>query len=194
MPKDFANRSSPTKKSRSAGRPHAKAAPGKRNKAPAKTIFHGASFSAGIVLGVLLAVLGAYVPSFFEDGLKQITERRLQAAPALRFEFDQILRHGEIVTDPRAYVAPKDAEADKSMEYLLQAASFRSQDDAEGLRAILLLMDLPTNSQRVRLENGAWFRVLVGPFSTQVQAQRVMTRLRQRNISALMIKRPVSSV
>ncbi len=190
MPKDFANRPISKKKSKSAGS-RSKSAPRRR---PAKTIFHGASFSAGIVLGVVLAVLGAYTPQLFEVELLQITEQRAQAAPVLRFEFDQILRNSEVVTDPRAYGNPKDEDAERSMEYLLQAASFRSRSDAEGLRASLLLMDLPTNSYRVQLETGAWFRVLVGPFTTQNQAQRAMTRLRQHNISALLIKRPISSV
>ncbi len=191
MTKDFANRSSPKKKSKSASsRP--RPAQRKRKKAPAKTIFHGASFSAGIVLGIVLAVLGAYAPELFEDELVQLTEQREHRAP-ISFEFDQILSNSEVVTDPRIYLSANDDDPDKPMEYLLQAASFRSQNDAEVMRVKLLLMDLPTNSYRVQLENGTWFRVLTGPFSTQSQAQRAMTRLRQHNISALLIKRPVSS-
>ncbi len=195
MPKDFANRPNSKAKSKSTGfRPRSKPTQRKRSKARAKTIFHGASFSAGIVLGIMLAVLGAYAPELFEVELLQITEQRGRAAPAVRFEFDEILRNSEVVTDPRAYVNPKDSDTERSMEYLLQAASFRNRSDAEGLRASLLLMDLPTNSSRVQLESGAWFRVLVGPFPTQNQAQHAMTRLRQHNISALLIKRPISSV
>ncbi len=191
MPKDFANRPKSKQKSRSNGpRPRAKPAQRKRKKAAAKTLFHGASFSAGIVLGIVLAVLGAYAPQLFEDELKQISERREQASPVLRFEFDKLLRDSEVVTDPGIYSIPKDNAGVKT-EYLLQAASFRNQDDAEGLRATLLLLGLPTNSYRVQLESGSWFRVLVGPFSTQLQAQRAMTRLRKENISALLIKRPV---
>ncbi len=191
MTKDFANRSGPKKKSKSAGS-RSRPAQRKRKKAPAKTIFHGASFSAGIVLGIVLAVLGAYAPELFEDELVQLTEQRESRAP-ISFEFDQILSNSEVVTDPGIYLSPNDDDPDKPMEYLLQAASFRSQNDAEVMRVKLLLMDLPTNSYRVQLENGTWFRVLTGPFSTQRQAQRAMTRLRQHNISALLIKRPVSS-
>ncbi len=191
MTKDFANRSGSKKKSKSAGS-RSRPAQRKRNKAPAKTIFHGASFSAGIVLGIVLAVLGAYAPEIFEDELVQLTEQRERRAP-INFEFDQILSNSEVVTDPRIYLNQNDDDPGKPMEYLLQAASFRSQDDAEVMRVKLLLMDLPTNSYRVQLENGTWFRVLTGPFSTQSQAQRAMTRLRQHNISALLIKRPVSS-
>ena len=191
MPKDFANRPGPKKKSKSSGsRPRAKPTPRKR---PAKPLFHGASFSAGIVLGVVLAVLGAYAPQLFENELKQITERREREAPPLHFEFDQLLRNSEVVTDPEAYVTPKQEDAGRSMEYLLQAASFRNEDDAEVLRASLLLMDLQTNSYRVQLESGTWFRVLVGPFPTQIQAQRAMTRLREHNISALLMKRPIAT-
>lgn len=189
MPKDFANRTGSKKKLKSSG-PQRRASK-KRRKAPARTIFHGASFSAGIVLGIVLAVLGAYAPQLFEDELKQITERREQVGQ-ISFEFDRILRESEVVTDPSVYLVPGDEKSTKAVEYLLQAGSFRSEDDAGGLRASLLLMDLPTNSYRVQLENGAWFRVLVGPFPTQDTAQRAMTRLRQRNISALLIKRPVS--
>ena len=195
MPKDFANRAAAKKKPKSSGsRPRMKSAPRKRKQTRPRTLFHGASFSAGIVAGVVLVALGAYAPELFEVELLQMTEQRERAAPPLRFEFDQILRNSEVVTDPQVYVSPKDEDARASTEYLLQAASFRDQNDAEGLRASLLLMDLPTNSYRVQLENGAWFRVLVGPFPNQNQAQRAMTRLRQHNISALLIKRPISSV
>lgn len=144
------------------------------------------------MLGIVLAVLGAYAPELFEEELVQFTEQRKPRA-SISFEFDQILSNSEVVSDPRIYLSPNDADPDKPVEYLLQAASFRNQDDAEVMRVKLLLMDLPTNSYRVQLENGTWFRVLTGPFSTQIQAQRAMTRLRQHNISALLIKRPVSS-
>ena len=72
---------------------------------------------------------------------------------------------------------------------MLQAASFRSREDAERLRAALLLMDLPAATEAKSLSSGHWYRVTVGPFDSPVQAQRALTRLREKDIAAIRLNR-----
>jgi hypothetical protein len=135
--------------------------------------------------------------------------------PTLTFEFDHLLRNSEVTADPEPYVsaprvrrgstttpeaavgaaeaavgaaeaAPVPGPAGAVAEtFMLQAASFRSREDAERLRAALLLMDLPASTTTSSLSTGTWHRVTVGPFDSRVQAERAMTRLREQNIAAI---------
>jgi cell division protein FtsN len=69
--------------------------------------------------------------------------------------------------------------------FTLQAASFRSRDDADRLRATLLLLDLPATTTISSLPSGVWYRVTVGPFDDRGQAESALSRLRENNISAI---------
>ncbi|WP_172143407.1 MULTISPECIES: SPOR domain-containing protein [Pseudomonas] len=61
------------------------------------------------------------------------------------------------------------AQAPLSTQFFLQAGSFRRKDDAESVRAQIILL-----GQNVRVESGTvreetWYRVLVGPFANREQ-------------------------
>jgi cell division protein FtsN len=65
--------------------------------------------------------------------------------------------------------APAAAQAPLSTQFFLQAGSFRRKDDAESVRAQIILL-----GQNVRVESGTvreetWYRVLVGPFANREQ-------------------------
>ena len=81
-----------------------------------------------------------------------------------------------------------DSAHQQPQHYLLQAASLRESADADALRARLILLGMPAKSEKVTLASGTWYRVTVGPFVSQTEAQRAMTRLREMNLSALMLK------
>ena len=87
--------------------------------------------------------------------------------------------------------APAEAsEAPPVKEYLLQAASFPRRKEAEVLRAQLMLEGLRTAVNAVRRPNGdTWHRVMVGPFAEKAEMQRMLTRLRAKDIAALPIAR-----
>jgi cell division protein FtsN len=64
---------------------------------------------------------------------------------------------------------PVIAAAPLTTQFFLQAGSFRRRDDADGLRAQIILL-----GQNVRVETGkvreeTWHRVLVGPFANREQ-------------------------
>jgi cell division protein FtsN len=141
-----------------------------------------------------VVVLGAaYLPEIMSrDG--SVAPPTATSAPAprpeLTFEFDHLLRNSRVTADPQPYASEPEAKSnDVAEEILLQAASFRSRDDAERLRAALLLMDLPAATSAITLNNGAWYRVTVGPFDSRVKAERALTRLREKDIAAIWTKR-----
>ncbi len=155
-----------------------------------RTLFHAPSFSAGVVLGAVVVLGAAYLPELLPaDGPAPTPAPEVR--PRLTFEFDELLRNSQVTADPEPYASVPATEGAASDELiLLQAASFRSREDAERLRAALLLMDLPAATSGITLASGHWYRVTVGPFDSRLQAQRALTRLREQDIAAIWTKTP----
>ena len=72
---------------------------------------------------------------------------------------------------------------------LLQAASFPERSDAERLRAELILLDLPASTGEIQVGGKAWYRVTVGPFPDVAAAEAARERLRERNLTAIDVRR-----
>lgn len=110
--------------------------------------------------------------------------------PSLRFDFEEMLTRHSVKAEPENYYDPEQQrDAPVTTEILLQAASFRTQREANALRAELTLLDLPAATTSVELENGRWIRVTVGPFRSTVSANRAVTALREQAISPIWIER-----
>ncbi len=154
--------------------------------------FNAPSFSAGVIFGAVLVLVGSYAPEIFDESVTTIRAVQTEAVGDVTFEFDQLLKNDVVVTDPDAYrteFEPAGENAGSAKEFLLQAAAFRSSEDAERLRANLLMLNLPATTGRVDIASGTWYRVTVGPFDSRVKADRALTRLRENNLSALLVKR-----
>ncbi len=176
MPKDYRKSSRPKRRT--------------QNKQPS-AFLHGPSFVIGIVVGAILVIVGAYAPEFLEDQPAQVAGTPEKAEERkLEFEFPKILAESEVATNPEPYeVDLPDERSEVASEFLIQAASFRDADEAETLRAQLLLQDMPVSMTRVALKDGNWYRVTVGPYDSQTQAARALTKLREQNLRAIMLKK-----
>ena len=181
--------------------------------------FSAKSFAGGALFGVALTLALIYVPGLIPavGGETPAAGGGDPAKPpALTYEFMHLLPNEEVVTgvtpfaepdvdppaaeakDIPAAAAPANLEAPTELaaasppkEYLLQAASFRSRDEADALRAELLLDGMTAAVSAVSSTGGvAWHRVMVGPFATKVEMERTLTTLRSKDIAAL----PVASV
>ncbi|HEX7037627.1 MAG TPA: SPOR domain-containing protein [Pseudomonadales bacterium] len=157
-----------------------------------RTLFHAPSFSAGVVMGAAVVLGAAYLPELLggENPAEPTAPAAAAPEPELTFEFDDLLRNSRVTADPDIYATDPEPAAAADEEILLQAASFRSREDAERLRAALLLMDLPATTSSITLSSGLWYRVTVGPFERKVEAERALTRLREKNIAAIWTRRP----
>ena len=205
MAKDFANRAKPTRVSSRGGgsatrkKPAARKPARKPTRKPARKlashrgIFHGPSFSAGIVLGAAIVLLAAYAPELLQETVdRTLAKQSSEPKPEVEFKFDQRLRTQEIRANPNTYSNGQDALPEAQMEYLIQAASFQQQADADTLRAQLLLSGLPAVTNAVRVGDKPWYRVTVGPFPNNVESGRAMTKLRELNLDAFLIKREIA--
>lgn len=118
--------------------------------------------------------------------------------PTVNFEFMYRLPKERVVTDVEPYqrpsspVAPVVGEAEPAMEYLLQAAAFRGRDEADAMRARLIL----ATNMAVQIESardparGTWHRVLVGPFESRTAMRATLAELREMDVSAIALERP----
>ena len=178
--------------------------PTKRSKRPSRTLrranktplFHTPSFITGIVLGVGATIVGALLPGWWQaSAVRQpepVAATAEQAPPETQFEFYDELPRDRVTTNTSIYRSITPTEAPEDIEYLVQAGSFEQPADADRLRASLLLLGLDASTRTVNLDGGAtWHRVLVGPFDSERDTRRVMTRLREQSIKPLLLKRPL---
>lgn len=120
---------------------------------------------------------------------KPAQETTQAAKDEKRFEFYEMLPKSEVTTsDPTVYKStPKTAVAQQ--QYLLQAGSFRNAQDADRMRAQLILLGLPNvRSEKTSSGNGIWYRVRTGPFKNRTELSAATNKLAKQNIFPLKIK------
>jgi cell division protein FtsN len=73
--------------------------------------------------------------------------------------------------------------------YVLQAGSFKSFQEADRLKASLVLLGIEANIQTVTVNNkDTWHRVHIGPYKELAELNRIRARLRQNNIDTVLLK------
>ena len=106
--------------------------------------------------------------------------------PKPRFDFYTLLKESEV-----AKVEPPDANIPipTGPQYDLQVGSFQNPDDADRLRAELILLNLEARIETVTVRNAeTWHRVLVGPYSTRTQLARVRGTLAAHDLDSLVLR------
>jgi cell division protein FtsN len=81
---------------------------------------------------------------------------------------------------PAAIVAPG--------VYVLQAGSYRKQEDADRVRAQLKVQGIDALVQRVAVDDDVWHRVRIGPISELPELNRLRARLRAADLDSLVIR------
>ena len=157
------------------------------------TGFSTKSFFAGMAVGILGTIGVSLVPSLIPGSATSSQSTDNAPGPdssPTRYEFWETLPTNDVAvnTDPYEMSATKSAVA---KEYLLQAGSFRKQDEADALRAELILAGFAATTSEVTLVGeDRWFRVLVGPYTSRRETRKAMSALRTKKISALVLERP----
>lgn len=111
--------------------------------------------------------------------------------PKPRFDFYQLLKESEVeVKEPDPAQIRATEKLAEQQEFILQVGSFRSETDADRLRAQLILLNLDAQVEKVTVRSGEiWYRVLVGPFSDRSTMERARSTLASNRINALLLKR-----
>lgn len=72
-------------------------------------------------------------------------------------------------------------------QYLIQVGTYRDKKQAHALKTRLASQRFSSHIQKVETESGTWFRVTLGPFSTESAALRQKRRLEKQNIRAILL-------
>lgn len=116
-----------------------------------------------------------------------------EAVAPPRFDFYTILPEMEVAVPLHETPGKRTGEAlppnDKSGSYLLQAGSFRSFEEADRLKASLVLLGLEASIQTVTVNNkDTWHRVHIGPYKNLAEIDTVRARLKENKIDTMVLK------
>ena len=175
-----------------------KPASGQRAGAGGRPFLSG--FVYGAMAGAVVTLAVVYYPGELPPVDMPLTDSGADddTLPTVNFEFmyrlprERVLTNVEPLQHPPDSVAPVVAEADPGMEYLLQAAAFRGRDDADAMRARLILATNMTAEIESARDSagGTWHRVLVGPFESRAEMQQTLATLQEMDVSPVALERP----
>lgn len=179
--------------------PRRKPAGGQRASAGGRPFLSG--FVYGAMTGAVVTLAVVYYPGDLPSVDLPATDSGVEdaALPSVDFEFMYRLPRERVVTNveplhrPSDSVAPVvDAVNPDGMEYLLQAAAFRGRNDADAMRARLILATNMTAEIESARDSagGTWHRVLVGPFDSRAEMQRTLATLQEMDVSPVALERP----
>ena len=155
-------------------------------------------FIAGLALGVILTVL-------YRVGTPQAVQQELaRNAPApatiaaatepTKFDFYGMLEDFQVVVPgqmkpeakPPTGTAPA---ATAATIYVLQVGAFRTEPEADKLRAQLALLGVEAKIQKnVVDDKDTWFRVRVGPIKDDAEFARIRARLDENKIKFMTLR------
>lgn len=144
------------------------------------------------------------------DASKKVTQK-----PKTKYDFYSLLPSMEVVIPDREVAVrddevPQDAPQDAphetprhspaqqvkpeqggkvAIQYILQAGSFRDDQQAEKLKAGLALLGIKSVIEKVSIkDSGQWHRVRIGPFTAMREIDKVRSRMRDNNIEPILLK------
>ena len=152
------------------------------------------TFAAGVLTGIFLSFLLylGTLPTPGDRESSQSGESRAEVQPPKpRFDFYTLLPEAtiEVEVPPEEIAQPRATVSASSERYLLQAGSFRQQEDAERRRAELLLLGLEPRVEETSGDNGRWYRVYLGPFDSRSKMAKARSLTANQDIDTLLLKR-----
>jgi len=154
--------------------------------APAKS--HWPWFFSGLLSGLFVALV-AYVGFFGTSPLEGINKTRVVQDSAsgevndagTDFTFYDRLSEAEVVVDVIAVELLPEIEENPTI-YRVQAGSFNSIEDAEKLRAEIILLGLDASISQAEVLGQTMFRVQAGPFIGNASANDAVDLLARNNM------------
>jgi cell division protein FtsN len=112
---------------------------------------------------------------------------------AKNYDFYDMLPNFEVVVPEKDREVSRErdtapAKIERPGVYVLQAGSYRKQEEADRICAQLKLQGIEANVQRVAVDDDVWHRVRIGPITDLAELNRLRTRLRAADLDALVIR------
>ncbi|MDF1677825.1 MAG: SPOR domain-containing protein [Legionellaceae bacterium] len=98
---------------------------------------------------------------------------------------------------PAAVVAPQSLKVESAAQvqpiskytYLVQLASFQRQEDAEQMKASLIMRGFDASIKTAKQQGGVWYRVVMGPFPSRQKAEQIKSEIAQSERVSGIIRR-----
>ncbi len=162
---------------------------------PSLSLAHLQGFLVGGLAGVILGAasvtwLSQQGPPSLEDLTGPVTnDGKEELQP--RFDFYTVLPSQTL--DLTSDIEPPDTSGSGTGDlFVLQAGSFRARADADRRRGELALLGLEATIERTESDNGAWFRVYLGPYESRSKMAQARSITAQQSIDTLLLRRPRS--
>lgn len=110
-------------------------------------------------------------------------------AEEMQWDFYEIFPKTEVPV-VEEYTEAGDKVRVENFRWILQAGSFKNPDDADEQRATLILLGLNVQTQSVKVSGDTWYRVIVGPFDSELERNRAQDKLAQAEIQSMAVKIP----
>ena len=112
---------------------------------------------------------------------------------AKNYDFYDMLPNFEVVVPEKDREVSRErdnapAKIERPGAYVLQAGSYRKQEEADRICAQLKLQGIDAKVQRVAVDEDVWHRVRIGPITDLTELNRLRTRLRAADLDALVIR------
>ena len=190
MAQDFAKRRQTAKKT----------TPRKKNtrKAPAASASAGSHWSwffTGLFSGLFFAFVaylamvrpGTPGEPVASSSTEAVSEGESRSA-GREFDFYEYLPEAEVSVDVVPVDTVRQAPEEDNAQYLLQAGSFQSRDDAENRRAKVILLNYSALIEPGVVSGKTWHRVQVGPFTGRSTAEEARDALSSNNIDTIVLR------
>jgi len=152
-------------------------------------------FFTGLVSGLFvsfLIYLGEYLPEIdpvlVEDKPTARIIRPDELAKELKLDFYEIFPNSEVPVVEEYVSEDEKIRLDDDAVYILQVGSFRNPEDADGLRAQMILLGLEAYTRPGEVKGEFWHRVLVGPLDSDTKLNRAQDTLAEAGIEAIPLK------
>ncbi|MDG2176817.1 MAG: SPOR domain-containing protein [Gammaproteobacteria bacterium] len=150
-------------------------------------------FYSGLFTGILLSVIAYFLPAQLRPD--QGASNNIAVNPGEQtteesgtdLDFYEYLPQAEVVVNVVPVEIAESAlqEEVDPVTYFLQAGSFLDPNDANELRARLILMNLETRIQDTNLRGRTWYRVQAGPFVGRNSVDTAQNTLIENNIDPI---------
>jgi cell division protein FtsN len=112
---------------------------------------------------------------------------------AKSYDFYNMLPNFEVVVPEKETQVSRERTAEpvkieRPGVYVLQAGSYRKQEEADRIRAQLDKQGITASVQRVAVDDDVWHRVRIGPLTDLTELNRLRARLRAADFDALVIR------
>ncbi len=160
-------------------------------------------FFCGLVSGLLLATIALQSGWIQTPASLQVVEQPVEddnpqgiaadTQPNQRqYDFFRVLPEQDHVVSTReieqASRTDQSAVLDEAASYQLQVGSFRSETDADALKANLVLLGVDVRVIPVNVDGVTWHRVRVGPLDSARETNQIRQRLEDAGYQTLVLR------